>query len=56
MNVCQNCGGGFEKRPVRPKESLLKFPAKSSFFTKELNHDSFSDLLVRYQNIKPEDR
>lgn len=25
-NVCPNCGGGFEKRPVRPAEMLLKYP------------------------------
>jgi len=28
-NVCPNCGGGFEKRPARPKEKLLKSPAKT---------------------------
>ncbi len=21
-NVCPNCGGGFEKRPIRPKNAL----------------------------------
>ena len=25
-NVCPNCGGGFEKRPTRPKNGLMKFP------------------------------
>ena len=24
--VCPNCGGGFEKRPIRPKELLEKYP------------------------------
>lgn len=24
--VCSNCGGGFEKRPIRPKELLEKYP------------------------------
>ncbi len=28
-NICPNCGGGFEKRPIRPKEKLLKDPAST---------------------------
>jgi hypothetical protein len=27
-NICPNCKGGFEKRPIRPKEMLEKYPAK----------------------------
>ena len=27
-NVCPNCGGGFEKRPSRPKVLLQKHPAR----------------------------
>ena len=26
LNVCPNCGGGFEKRPARPKALLGKYP------------------------------
>lgn len=25
-SVCPNCGGGFEKRPIRPKQLLEKYP------------------------------
>ncbi len=25
-NVCPNCGGGFEKRPIRPQALLDKYP------------------------------
>ncbi|MBK7788752.1 MAG: DUF1272 domain-containing protein [Saprospiraceae bacterium] len=25
---CPNCGGGLEKRPVRPTDLLLKYPPK----------------------------
>ncbi len=25
-DVCPNCGGGFEKRPIRPKETIKKYP------------------------------
>ena len=28
MNVCPNCGGGFEKRPTRPSLQLAKHPAR----------------------------
>lgn len=24
--VCPNCGGGFQKRPIRPKHLLSKYP------------------------------
>lgn len=27
--VCPNCGGGFEKRPIRPAQLLEKFPAST---------------------------
>ena len=25
-NICPNCGGNFEKRPVRPQNMLKKYP------------------------------
>ncbi|WP_341224437.1 DUF1272 domain-containing protein [uncultured Arcticibacterium sp.] len=28
-SVCPNCGGGFEKRPIRPANMLLKHPAST---------------------------
>jgi uncharacterized protein len=36
-NTCPNCGGGFEKRPIRPKEKLEKFPAKTEKYYKPVN-------------------
>lgn len=29
-NVCPNCGGGFEPRPVRPPAMLAKHPASTT--------------------------
>lgn len=29
-NVCPNCGGGFEKRPTRPKDELIKYPPRKN--------------------------
>lgn len=36
-NVCPNCGGGFEKRPVRPENMLLKHPASTKVVYKPVN-------------------
>lgn len=55
-NVCPNCGGGFEKRPVRPKEKLLKFPAKEERFLKPINIYSFGALLTKNKSIEPNER
>lgn len=27
--VCPNCGGNFERRPIRPARLLVKFPPKA---------------------------
>jgi hypothetical protein len=27
--VCPNCGGGFERRPIRPPDALRRFPAST---------------------------
>jgi uncharacterized protein len=27
-NVCPNCGGGFERRPIRPNKKLARYPPK----------------------------
>jgi len=38
--VCPNCGGNFEKRPIRPATLLEKFPAstKRIFNPKQKDH------------------
>ncbi|WP_420797879.1 DUF1272 domain-containing protein [Hyphococcus flavus] len=33
--VCPNCGGNFEKRPVRPQALLKKFPASTKRIVKK---------------------
>jgi len=55
-NVCPNCGGGFEKRPSRPKEKLLKDPPKKVEHFKPVDFKKFETLLNRYQNVKPNER
>ncbi len=55
-NVCPNCGGGFEKRPVRPKEMLLKHPSSSKRVLKPVDHSKFEMLLLKNKDIKPNER
>lgn len=55
-NVCPNCGGGFERRPVRPKDKLVKYPQKEERYIKPVNHDQFKFLLEKNKEIKPADR
>lgn len=55
-NVCPNCGGGLEKRPARPKEKLLKYPAKTEKYLSPVNTASFEPLLARYQHVAPNER
>jgi len=56
FNVCPNCGGGFEKRPSRPKEKLQKSPAGTKPFLNPVQLLKFTPLLVKNKNIKPNDR
>lgn len=55
-NVCPNCGGGFEKRPVRPKSLLIKYPAEQQAYIKEVNLDEFAALRKRNKAIAPNER
>jgi uncharacterized protein len=55
-NVCPNCGGGFEKRPVRPKEKLLNFPAKEEKYIKPINPEIFAPLMMKNKDITPNER
>ena len=55
-NVCPNCGGGFEKRPIRPLENLQKYPARKDKVFKPLNPEKFQTLLDKNKNIPPSKR
>ena len=37
QHVCPNCGGGFEKRPIRPKNLLKKYPTSIQTVHKPVN-------------------
>lgn len=53
FNVCPNCGGGFEKRPTRPSEQLIKYPPQSN---KVLKPVTFNKYLESNKNISPRKR
>ena len=55
-NVCPNCGGGFERRPVRPKEKLAKYPAKAEPYIKAVDLKKFELLLAKNRNLIPAER
>jgi len=37
QHVCSNCGGGFEKRPIRPKTLLEKHPVSTEVIYKPVD-------------------
>ncbi len=56
FNVCPNCGGGFEKRPIRPKKQLLKHPPRTDSVYKSVDMDAFKLLLDKTKDIAPNKR
>lgn len=52
-NVCPNCGGGFERRPTRPKAWLAKHPASVTEVRSPVEENSF---LEANRNVDPHQR
>lgn len=44
-HVCPNCGGGFEKRPIRPKNILEKYPVSQKVVYKPVDLEKHQVLL-----------
>ncbi|NQV83621.1 MAG: DUF1272 domain-containing protein [Rhodospirillales bacterium] len=61
-NVCPNCGGGFERRPIRPKTewrpglSLEKRPPSTQRRQLSYDLDDITAHRDQIQDIAPEDR
>lgn len=55
-NVCPNCGGGFERRPVRPGEKLLEYPAATEKYYRPVDLEIFAALLAKNKDVKPNER
>lgn len=52
-NVCPNCGGGFEKRPSRPKMFLKEHPPRRDKILKPVIANKF---MQKNLNINPRNR
>ena len=52
-NVCPNCGGGFEKRPTRPKDQLKKYPPRKDKVVKPITKNKY---LEGNSNVNPRER
>ena len=61
-NVCPNCGGGFEKRPIRPSTewrpglSLAKRPASATPVHLSYGREDIAAHSARILDIAPEHR
>jgi hypothetical protein len=53
INVCPNCGGGFEKRPTRPRLQLEKCPMRND---KVFNPIKINKFLEANKMIDPRKR
>ncbi len=62
MNVCPNCGGGFERRPVRPSHQwrpgtgLVNHPASTVRVRAEQPADALAELTRRLAGVPPAER
>lgn len=55
-NVCPNCGGGFEKRPVRPKAQLENHPPSQKKILKPVDLKVFNQIKENTKHIAAKDR
>ncbi|MBL8018665.1 MAG: DUF1272 domain-containing protein [Leptospirales bacterium] len=55
-NVCPNCGGGFERRPIRPGGKLRRYPAKVDQHVKPVDLEKFQKILLANRDTPPQSR
>jgi hypothetical protein len=56
QNVCPNCGGGFQSRPIRPKARLVSRPPSTEVHPAGVDEQQHRAFLERYVAIPPSDR
>ncbi|MFK8060946.1 MAG: DUF1272 domain-containing protein [Polaribacter sp.] len=56
QNVCPNCGGGFEKRPILRNEFLTKYPLSDKKIFNPIDQEKFQKKLNKFKDIKPSER
>ena len=55
-NVCPNCGGNFQHRPIRPAAMLAKHPATSERHAAGIDEAAHNAFLTRYRETPPSER
>ena len=61
-NVCPNCGGGFERRPIRPAEDrrpglgLASRPASTERVHLSYSKEEVAEFAAKLRGIPPEQR
>jgi len=61
-NVCPNCGGGFERRPIRPAEDvrpglgLASRPASTERVNLSYSKEDVAEFAAKLRDIPPERR
>ncbi len=55
-NVCPNCGGGFERRPIRPKDRLVNDKPSKKIIHKPVVRHEFEPILKKLEKIEPHRR
>ncbi|WP_460217725.1 DUF1272 domain-containing protein [Psychroserpens sp. MEBiC05023] len=46
QQVCPNCGGGFEKRPIRPETLLEKYPVSTQIVHKPVDIEAHQKRIL----------
>jgi uncharacterized protein len=49
-NVCPNCGGNFQHRPIRPTAMLAKNPASEKPHPVQINEEKHDEFFARYRD------
>lgn len=55
-NVCQTCGGGFEKRPTRTKKWLEKYPVTIDPYINPVDPEKHKIMLAKFKDVEPDKR
>ena len=55
-NVCPNCGGNFQHRPIRPRAMLAKHPAGVQRHAPHVDEPAHAAYLDRYRATQPGER
>lgn len=56
QNVCPNCGGGLNPRPIRPKGKLAEHPASTRQVRKPLEPATHAAFAAAVKDVPPENR